>query len=644
MTAVIDKMDEAKWNAAARKKHAQDRPEDFAGPHHSFPIKDQSDINDAWRLAGHAANPDAVRAKIKSIAKRLGLTAGLPDTAKDKNEDEECAGCESEANAVTIEDAMQLQQLKQDMSEIDASATLATIKTCWLEDDAISLNGRQYPRESVDKLIRGAQVNLSTSDSLPLTCYVSHEKADKDNTLDIAGKITQVWKEGQKAYALIDIPNTRTGRDIVTLVKGGYIRSQSLRASGAEIVADNKHTFPQVTGPLKLLGIDFTTSPGLSQIARITDIQMVAESNSSPIVQEVFNSSFSTVHLQEDRESNKQMDIKEEEIEPITSGNTDGVTGDNPRSEYSDKMYKMPPSASTDTFPQQLTDIHDRLAYVLGLECGPSTMEAQKRFGDAIVSERNNIITEKGAKLSFSNKKHIGIAHDKVAEAANLVCANKGASNAADNEPDDDDKPDDRKSTGKGAGGDNMSMAGQNESFNTLNTIEALLRSYTTIAGYNDKTLAPIIEKKEDKPMTPQEAIELLKQSGYDIKAPKTADEIMQEKIDAKLAEQAKVFEAQQTLLIEKIEKMSQNFDAKINPFKVQRKSLVEGGVDASKEKKPYYRPGDYIRENLNSEGFREQLLDRSRPLPENINPEHLLKELQLELLGAYDQRYGLVD
>jgi hypothetical protein len=55
--------------------------EDFAGPDQSYPIKDASDVADAWDLAGHAADPDAVRAKIKAIAKRKGFEASLPKTA-----------------------------------------------------------------------------------------------------------------------------------------------------------------------------------------------------------------------------------------------------------------------------------------------------------------------------------------------------------------------------------------------------------------------------------------------------------------------------------------------------------------------------------------------------------------------------------
>lgn len=55
-------------------------PDDFAGPHQSFPIRNQQDVDDAKMLVGHAEDPDAVKAKIISIAKRKGLL--IPDAWK----------------------------------------------------------------------------------------------------------------------------------------------------------------------------------------------------------------------------------------------------------------------------------------------------------------------------------------------------------------------------------------------------------------------------------------------------------------------------------------------------------------------------------------------------------------------------------
>ena len=67
----------ARWSNARRERHYSQAPEDFAGPHKSFPITDQDDLDNAVRLHGHAENPQAVKMQIKSIARRKGLS--LPD-------------------------------------------------------------------------------------------------------------------------------------------------------------------------------------------------------------------------------------------------------------------------------------------------------------------------------------------------------------------------------------------------------------------------------------------------------------------------------------------------------------------------------------------------------------------------------------
>lgn len=71
--------------------------EDFAGPHESFPIKTQEDVHNAFELAGHADDPDAVRSKIKEIARRKGFSlpkADEDDADKEKqlNPDDTKAG------------------------------------------------------------------------------------------------------------------------------------------------------------------------------------------------------------------------------------------------------------------------------------------------------------------------------------------------------------------------------------------------------------------------------------------------------------------------------------------------------------------------------------------------------------------------
>lgn len=57
---------------------------DFAGPHQSFPITKQEDVDSAVHLTGHADDPEAVKRKIKRIARRKGLK--LPDSMEDNCE------------------------------------------------------------------------------------------------------------------------------------------------------------------------------------------------------------------------------------------------------------------------------------------------------------------------------------------------------------------------------------------------------------------------------------------------------------------------------------------------------------------------------------------------------------------------------
>ena len=61
----------------SKKERKDTAKEDFAGPNDTFPINDQDDVDSAAHLIGKAKNPNAVKARIKSIAKRKGLT--LPE-------------------------------------------------------------------------------------------------------------------------------------------------------------------------------------------------------------------------------------------------------------------------------------------------------------------------------------------------------------------------------------------------------------------------------------------------------------------------------------------------------------------------------------------------------------------------------------
>lgn len=541
----------------SQKARAKMDTSDFAGPHRSFPIMSQQDVFNAARLIGQADDPAAVKAAIIRVAKRKGFK--LPDSWQ-KEEDG---------------------KKPKESAALPGTSRLATMITCWLEDGAISLNGRQYPREAVDRLIQSAQVQLSDPNALPLTCYLSHQEADKDNALALVGRITRVWREGTKALASIDIPNTHAGRDLVTLTNGQYIKSTSLRASNAEMRMDKDHTFPQVGGAgLKLEGIDFTTTPGLAATARIIDL-VLAESAAPQTVREVFHTS--TLVLE------KEAHMREEYIQPMASGDSPSVDGA-PGRDYPYPVPAVEPLADIKPMANRTDEahkaVHDHLANVLDATLAPMHGKSQEQAR----RDANMSLQEAGRKLALVHAKQLAAAHDLAAyhagmscEGAYEACLDKMAQpdNAMGNDGMQDGDDDDRESA-----------------------------------------------RKETRRMTQEEAARLLSEAGYKIEAPKTQEQILQEKLDA-----------MQAAFDQKLAEMQQ----KLQPSApaARRKSLVEGANVTETPNRPYYRNGDYLREQLRGMN-REELLDRSRPLPEWMDPERALKEFQLELLGMYDAQYKL--
>lgn len=60
----------------------RDKATAYAGPDKSFPLYANGEhLAAAWNLAGHAANPDEIRAKVRAFAKEHGLEGHLPASA-----------------------------------------------------------------------------------------------------------------------------------------------------------------------------------------------------------------------------------------------------------------------------------------------------------------------------------------------------------------------------------------------------------------------------------------------------------------------------------------------------------------------------------------------------------------------------------
>lgn len=240
-------MYEAKWTQGARDAYLKSHPDNFAGPDGTYPIRDAGDVKDAWDLAGHASNPDAIRAKIRSIAKRLGLIAALPDTAKEES-------------------------VAMDVAQ---AAVLATLPVRFLEYNARSQNGRIYPKSTCDAIYQAALAKVARDD-LPATVFVSHEAANGNKNTELVGHVAKVWQEGSEFWAGLAIANTSVARDMIALVESKSLRSLSMRVAGVELRYAQEFDLPVVLVQegcqVDFLGIDLTTRPGLADTARIAQV------------------------------------------------------------------------------------------------------------------------------------------------------------------------------------------------------------------------------------------------------------------------------------------------------------------------------------------------------------------------------------
>ncbi len=535
---------------------------DFAGPGMSFPVNSQQDLDNAARLIGHAGDPAAVKSRLIAIAKRKGLT--LPKSWQEATES-------IESTNATISPTASMK------------SRVARIKVLWLYDDAISLNGRQYPREAVDKLIQSGQLALSQPDGLPLTCYISHDMADQDNSIKMTGRVTQLWREGVNAMANVDIPDTHAGRDVAVLTSNRYLNTMSLRASGAEMKLDKQRGIPQVSGSnLTLQGIDFTASPGIPQ-ARIQ--QVLLESADRAGICEVFDLTPESILIETQE---KHMDIREEVIPSTTSGNTVGMTSDPTDDDYHKNNYEIPPMLSgdvTDQMQSYLREAHDHLAAVQGRSCAGG-MESTKR----------KTLEEAGRMISGKNDKHLDAAHDNIAHALGMECESAQNKQPMAAQPDDN-----------------------------TNNMEA--------------------KKPMEAKITTDDALKLLESHGFKIERPKTREEVLQEAFDRKLEAQQAAMQVAMDAKLTALSEQFATIAAKSEPTP-QRKSLVEGATTTG-TKPAHQRPsarknGDYLKEQLKEIPL-DYLADRSFPLPDGVNVERLLEEMKLPLLGMYDDKYGLV-
>lgn len=363
---------------------------DFAGPDRSFPITTQGQLDAAAHLIGHAANPAAVKAKAKRIAKRKGFT--LPKAWQDDEDDGD-----GKSSAHDQDGHRQGQHATAGKSQESAPnrprQKIATVPVCFLEYNARSLNGRIYPRATCDAIYQSGLRKLADTNALPITVFISHEAANGNANTELVGAARRIWQEGSKFYAGLDFADTSTARDMLALVEGNYMRSISMRVVGVELLHDRNYDLPLVVPQEgiepELVGIDLTTRPGLMDTARIQ--QVLYESNATPPFTEAFT--LDSIHIEKGQPA----------IPLYIKVLAEGLTPD--RAAHG--------------------RIHDHLAGVLDATVGSRHGSESARLRAAVESE----LTEEGRALAVKHARRLAMAHDESARQLGMDC--NGAYNDA---------------------------------------------------------------------------------------------------------------------------------------------------------------------------------------------------------------------
>src|SRR6266704_5789960 len=165
---------------------------------------------------------------------------------------------------------------------------------------------------------------------------------------------------------------------------------------------------PEVSGDgLRLLGIDFTTIPGIETVT-VEDVTLEsfsgASNHTSQDINEVFELPTESLLLEE---------VEEEEYPTVDS------------SAHAETSHDLLIANKND-----LHMIHDHIAMAQGRSCAPASMSPE--FAQAIIAALR--ATESGRKFSQATMSQLDMAHDKAAEVLGIECSND---NMQDGDADD---------------------------------------------------------------------------------------------------------------------------------------------------------------------------------------------------------------
>lgn len=175
---------------------------DFAGPNRTYPIVTPQDVADAAKLVGKAANPDAVKARIISIAKRKGASfvAKLPASWKDGG---------STSDKTVTEPAYHLRRLHDGIcpayTELDALAAHPTLSEGLAKSVPV-----EFFAEDVHKALSPERFADLTEASARYSLACELHEADDRLLAEGMEKLRKAFdKELEKAGSAPDYPNSR---------------------------------------------------------------------------------------------------------------------------------------------------------------------------------------------------------------------------------------------------------------------------------------------------------------------------------------------------------------------------------------------------------------------------------------------------
>lgn len=273
---------------------------------------------------------------------------------------------------------------------------IATIRVCFLEYNARSLNGRIYPKATCDAIFASMLRKLADPNALPMTCFVSHEAANGNVNTQLVGAIRGGAQEGSKFYADIDIADTSVARDQLGLIEGKYMQSESLRVFGVDTHLDRNYDLPLVVpqegaDQVELMGIDLTTRPGLVDTARIKQVMYETEQR------DPYSEGFALDAVVVAKETDSPMPI------PI----------------FMKVLLGELQEARTSEAKQAHQRIHDNLAGVLDATIGAKHGTESARLIALVESE----LSEEGKAIAQKHAVKIAAAHDEAAKQCDMECA-----------------------------------------------------------------------------------------------------------------------------------------------------------------------------------------------------------------------------